>query len=63
MENKEKNPVLANIAKLIDLKSIMTIIVLSAWTWQFLHGNVSVELYAVTVTAIMSFYFAKPATK
>lgn len=46
-------------AKLIDLKSIVTIVLVSAAVYGFVQKIISAELFATWVTAIIVFYFTK----
>lgn len=48
-----------NIANLLKVKTIITIMVLGALTIAFLDGIVPVELYASIATAIITYYFTK----
>jgi hypothetical protein len=46
-------------AKLIDLKSIVTLVLVSAAVYGFVKGIITAELFATWVTAIVVFYFTK----
>lgn len=52
-----------NIANLFKVKTIITIMVLSALTYGFVVGKVPVELYMGIVTAIVTYYFTKAEVK
>ncbi len=54
-----KNEVLKKIAKLIDLKSIMTIIMIIALVIGWFTNKVTSEQFVPMVMMIMTFYFAK----
>ena len=54
-----KNEVLKKIAKLIDLKSIMTIIMIIALVVGWFADKVTSEQFVPMVMMIMTFYFAK----
>ena len=54
-----KNEVLKKIAKLIDLKSIMTIIMIVALVVGWFADKVTSEQFIPMVMMIMTFYFAK----
>ena len=54
-----KNEVLKKIAKLIDLKSIMTIIMILALVVGWFADKVTSEQFVPMVMMIMTFYFAK----
>ena len=47
------------IAKLIDLKSIITIIITGVLTYGFIVGKISNEQFMTIATMIFTFYFAK----
>lgn len=47
------------IAKLIDLKSIVTLIMVIALVIGFFMNKVTPEMFVPMVTMIMTFYFAK----
>lgn len=54
---------LANVANLLKVKTIITIMVIGALTVAFLNGLVPVELYASIATAIITYYFTKAENK
>lgn len=54
-----KNEVLKKVAKLIDLKSIMTIIMVIALIVGWFADKVTSEQFIPMVMMIMTFYFAK----
>ena len=54
-----KNEVLKKVAKLIDLKSIMTIIIIIALVVGWFNDKVTSEQFIPMVMMIMTFYFAK----
>lgn len=54
-----KNEVLKKVAKLIDLKSIMTIIMVIALVMGWFADKVTSEQFIPMVMMIMTFYFAK----
>ena len=54
-----QNEVLKKIAKLIDLKSIMTIIMIVALVVGWFADKVTSEQFVPMVMMIMTFYFAK----
>ena len=58
-----KNEVLKKIAKLIDLKSIMTIIMIVALVVGWFADKVTSEQFVPMVMMIMTFYFAKSDKK
>lgn len=47
------------IAKLIDLKSIVTIILTIASTYGFIKGMIPVDQFMILVTMVFMFYFQK----
>lgn len=47
------------IAKLIDLKSIITILITSALIYGFITKVISAEQFMVIATMIFTFYFSK----
>lgn len=47
------------IAKLIDLKSIVTIILTIAATYGFIKGMIPVDQFMILVTMVFMFYFQK----
>lgn len=49
----------SKIAKLIDLKSIITIIITLCLTYGFLKNKISTEQFMTIATMIFTFYFAK----
>lgn len=54
-----KNEVLKKVAKLIDLKSIMTIIMIIGLVAGWFNDKVTSEQFIPMVMMIMTFYFAK----
>lgn len=54
-----KNEILKKVAKLIDLKSIMTIIMVIALVVGWFADKVTSEQFIPMVMMIMTFYFAK----
>lgn len=58
-----KNEVLKKVAKLIDLKSIMTIIMIVALVVGWFANKVTSEQFVPMVMMIMTFYFAKSDKK
>lgn len=57
-----KNEILKKVAKLIDLKSILSIIVVSSYTIMCFIGKVEAD-YKDLVIMIMTFYFASKVEK
>ena len=51
------------LAKLIDLKSFVTLILISGLMYGFIVGKISSEDYVEMVMLVMVFYFAKPNKK
>lgn len=51
--------ILEKIAKLIDLKSIITIIITITLTYGFIKNKINAEQFMVIATMIFTFYFAK----
>ncbi len=49
--------------KLIDLKSIITIILTSLLSYGFIVGKITAEQFLPILTMVMTFYFAKPPKK
>lgn len=47
------------LAKLIDLKSILTIIVVVAMVYGYISNRFSEELFASIVTMILTYYFTR----
>lgn len=47
------------IAKLIDLKSIITILMVGALVWGFATGKLEANEFIPLVTMILTFYFVK----
>ena len=58
-----KNEILKKVAKLIDLKSIMTIIMILALVVGWFADKVTSEQFVPMVMMIMTFYFAKNDNK
>lgn len=58
-----RNEILKKVAKLIDLKSIMTIIMISALVAGWFLDKVTSEQFVPMVMMIMTFYFAKKDSK
>ncbi len=58
-----KNEILKKVAKLIDLKSIMTIIMIIALVVGWFTDKVTSEQFVPMVMMIMTFYFAKNDNK
>lgn len=58
-----KNEILKKVAKLIDLKSIMTIIMIIALVVGWFTDKVTSEQFVPMVMMIMTFYFAKSDKK
>ena len=52
-----------NIAKLIDLKTIITISITGALIYGFIVGRITPEQFMTIATMIFTFYFAKKDTK
>lgn len=50
---------LKQIAKLIDLKSIITIAMVGTLIYGFIVGKITAEQFIPLVTMILTFYFAK----
>ncbi len=48
---------LKNIAKLIDVKSIVTLILTAVFTILSLKGQISAEQFQTVFTVVISFYF------
>ncbi len=51
--------ILEKIAKLIDLKSMITIAVTIAFVWGFMVGKIEAKDFLVYVAMIYTFYFTK----
>lgn len=51
------------LAKLIDVKSIVTLIITFVFSYLAIAGNISSENYMTIFTVIISFYFGTQATK
>lgn len=51
------------IAKLVDLKSIITIIITSCLVYGFITNKISNEQFMTIATMIFTFYFAKKEKK
>lgn len=51
------------LAKLIDLKSFVTLILISGLMYGFIVGKIPSEDYVEMVMLVMVFYFAKPSKK
>ncbi len=49
--------------KLIDLKSIITIILTSLLGYGFIVNKITAEQFLPILTMVMTFYFAKPTKK
>lgn len=58
-----KNEVLKKVAKLIDLKSIMTILMITSLVIGWFKDKVTAEQFVPMVMMIMTFYFAKNSDK
>ncbi|MCM1052442.1 MAG: hypothetical protein NC483_00470 [Ruminococcus sp.] len=54
----EKHPIIEKLAKLIDLKSILSLGVVGAYTFMCIKGIVEAD-YKDIVIMVMTFYFAK----
>lgn len=48
------------IAKLIDLKSIITIIMTAGLVWGFVNNKISSEQFITLATMTFTFYFTRP---
>jgi hypothetical protein len=48
------------IAKLIDLKSIITIIMTAGLVWGFVNNKISNEQFITLATMTFTFYFTRP---
>lgn len=48
------------IAKLIDLKSIITIIMTTGLVWGFVNNKISSEQFITLATMTFTFYFTRP---
>lgn len=48
-----------NIANLIKLKTLMSLLVISVTSYGFIVGKVSSELYVAITMAIITYYFTK----
>ena len=57
--NKNGGIMKNRIAKLIDLKSIITILITGSLIYGFLTGKISNEQFMTIATMIFTFYFAK----
>ena len=55
--------IIKNIAKLIDLKSIITIIMVVALVVGFFREMITAEQFVPLITMIITFYFAKQDKK
>ena len=51
------------LAKLIDVKTIITFATVGALTYGFLARYVPVEVYAPLATSVLVYYFNKPSKK
>lgn len=51
--------ILENIAKLFKVKSIITVLLISAITVEFLRGNVSSEVFVSLASSVVTYYFTK----
>ena len=52
-----------NVAELLKVKTIITLMVTTAITYGFLKGMVPVELYATYVGSIITYYFTRKEDK
>ena len=50
------------LAKLVDLKSIITLGMVTAMIYGFVIGRVPVELFAAFVSSVITYYFTRPAS-
>ena len=60
---EELKLLLRNLANLVKVKTIITVIVITALTVAFLNGSVQVEVYAPFAATIITYYFTKNETK
>lgn len=51
------------IAKLIDLKSIITILISISLIYGFINGKINAEQFMTIATMIFTFYFAKKGSE
>ena len=58
----DKNTLLSKVAKLIDVKSIVTILLTAVFCYLSIRGGISTE-YLTIYTMIISFYFGIQAGK
>ena len=58
-----KVKLITNIAELFKVKTIITLMVISASTYGFIKGLVTGELYATYVGAIITYYFTRKEDK
>jgi hypothetical protein len=56
---KSLESLLTNLANLFKVKTLITLLILTAATVGFLRGMVAVELYMTMATMIVTFYFTK----
>lgn len=54
--------IIDNIAKLIDLKSMVTLGLTAALIWGFCKGLIEAKDFIMLVTMVFTFYFAKKET-
>lgn len=59
---RKENKMKERLAKLIDLKSIVTLIMVAALVAGWFMGKVTSEQFVPLVTMILTFYFAKSKT-
>jgi hypothetical protein len=52
-----------NIAELIKLKTIMSLVVVGVTSWGFTVDKISAELYVAITMAVITYYFTRNETK
>lgn len=63
MLTKSLETLLNNLAELIKVKTIMTLMMVAALTYGFITGLVPVELYAAYAGSIITYYFTRKEDK
>lgn len=63
LEKTSEHPVLERIGKLIEVKSILSFVVIGGVTYGFISGMVTSETFCALATSIITYFFTRQATK
>ncbi len=59
IKEKKMKTILENIAKLFKVKSIITLMLISAITFGFIRGDVTSEVFVSLASSVVTYYFTK----